>query len=262
MLNGTTIPAYVLPTDMSINPTTGRITWVHPNQIGSWSFAVLVKKWRQQIQVGASIIDYTILTLPDTAIAINPTINTTCTQNNDSTYSCIINQLDSVGITISYPNSNIHLYSENLANSNFTFSSSTATFHWNTTSQNARHNPYKLTFRIDKNIAGSIYSKDITFFVTILDTTQSSCATPPNLNGIKNTALQNNIVFFPNPANDEITIQSNITTNTTAIITNTFGQTIKSVHLKGNNTFIDISDLKSGIYIMQLNGEHVKFLKE
>jgi hypothetical protein len=60
MVNGAAIPQYTIPNDMTISTHTGRMTWLQPNQLGQWSFAVLVKKWRQNILVGTSIVDYSI----------------------------------------------------------------------------------------------------------------------------------------------------------------------------------------------------------
>ncbi|MGD0711557.1 MAG: T9SS type A sorting domain-containing protein [Bacteroidales bacterium] len=73
-----------------------------------------------------------------------------------------------------------------------------------------------------------------------------------------------NIVVYPNPATNNLTIES--LQNTTIEITNMQGQLVETIVTKGNKTNIDVSALASGVYVVQArtkNGVGVKkFVKE
>jgi len=257
MNNGDNIMGYTIPSDMTINPHTGRITWLQPNQLGQWSFAVLVKKWRQNILVGTSLLDYTIEVVTTPSTTQNITVNTNCNQNNDSTYSCNINSTDTVKITITNPNSTISLYTEIDTTNKYSFQNDTATFIWNTTIANARHNPYKFTFRHNKMVNNELQTKDITFFIIVNDTTNQTCPITPNLSTIKIIEGINDIIIYPNPATNQLNIQCNhcdLGSNLNKIVMyDASGKQVLNSQITGKqNVSIDTQAFANGNYTYQI----------
>jgi len=82
--------------------------------------------------------------------------------------------------------------------------------------------------------------------------------------GIENNSLANVVNIYPNPANDNLTIE----TSQHAIIdiTNIQGQLMKTFATTGNNTNVDVSCFPSGVYILKAEMEKGiivrKFVKE
>ena len=71
--------------------------------------------------------------------------------------------------------------------------------------------------------------------------------------------LESSLKVFPNPSNKIITIHFNNDTvlNSTITINNLLGQTVYT----GNETTIDISALTKGTYVLKVNNESLKFVK-
>ncbi len=259
MVNGADIPLYTIPNDMTINLRTGRITWLQPSQLGQWSFAVLVKKWRQNILVGTSIVDYTITVVSAPYTPQNVTVNTNCILNTDSTYSCTINPNDSIQILLTNPNSTINYYSEIDTNYTYTTNNDTNIFKWYPTTINARHNPYKITFRHLKQFPIQNQYKDITFFITVNDTSNQPCPIPPNLSTIKTIKENNTFTIYPNPTTDILNINYTLPTNgnTNIQIINSQGQIVKEITQQkttGNQTTtLDTKQFAKGLYYVRFN---------
>ncbi len=74
----------------------------------------------------------------------------------------------------------------------------------------------------------------------------------------------NNLQVFPNPANQAITVQqTSFQANESLSIFDQQGRIVKVVDdLISNETNIDISELKSGIYFIQIGNSRSKFIKE
>lgn len=98
-----------------------------------------------------------------------------------------------------------------------------------------------------------------------------SCGTPINfaqLLGTIDLTIQNSIQIFPNPSQDEITIEfSTGITPQQIIITDEFGREIKKFNTQKSITQLDIQSLASGIYFLKIqiqngNIEVRKFVKE
>lgn len=98
---------------------------------------------------------------------------------------------------------------------------------------------------------------------------------PDISSGIKNITkdnLNSNLFLFPNPASDLINLEYLLQTNDNLNISvfNTIGQVIYSTNSKAkagtNKMTLDISNLSTGIYIVQLQGntvsKSIKFIKE
>ncbi len=79
--------------------------------------------------------------------------------------------------------------------------------------------------------------------------------------------LHNNVVAYPNPAHNTISVRFSVLSNTTEKneikIYGVLGNLISSTVTDKNEISIDVSTLPNGIYFMQIeNNERVKFIKE
>lgn len=88
-----------------------------------------------------------------------------------------------------------------------------------------------------------------------------TCSSPAGINEILNIY---NFILYPNPANDNLTIEA--TQQAKIEITNIQGQLIKTITTSGNKTNIDVSALPGGVYVVEVKTEKginvVKFIKE
>ncbi|MCH8902614.1 MAG: T9SS type A sorting domain-containing protein [Bacteroidetes bacterium] len=77
--------------------------------------------------------------------------------------------------------------------------------------------------------------------------------------------INNSIKVFPNPAFNNIQVElPEFTTPTEISIINMVGETVyqKSInHLSGNNIYIDLPDITSGIYFIKIATNHHTFIK-
>ncbi len=75
-------------------------------------------------------------------------------------------------------------------------------------------------------------------------------------------ALKNNFNVYPNPVNDVINLDLNFDENVTVKIYNTLGQTLYSSNLTSNNQKINISNYRTGIYLLEVESENEKYFKK
>ncbi len=79
--------------------------------------------------------------------------------------------------------------------------------------------------------------------------------------GVKIEEQENNpITIFPNPANNTFTITRKVPSLQTLWIKNGIGQIVKTIKLVNQSEQIDINDLKSGVYIIDLNQTKKKLI--
>jgi len=81
--------------------------------------------------------------------------------------------------------------------------------------------------------------------------------------GINNTTeLANGINFYPNPAQDGITISSAKTIES-VVITNVLGKQVYAAFYNANKVFLNLSELSAGVYMAEINnGEIYKIIKQ
>lgn len=91
--------------------------------------------------------------------------------------------------------------------------------------------------------------------------TDSSYAASYVYTGTEEISLEDKISIFPNPANNQITIDlSNADGNSTAIIFNSLGQLISKTSLSNSdNNVIHVQNLTNGIYTLQVNTKNSIF---
>ncbi len=79
--------------------------------------------------------------------------------------------------------------------------------------------------------------------------------------GIENFLFNKNISIYPNPSNNNITIQSS-TEIGAIVIYNSLGEVVLQTKSKNLQEQIDVSKLPSGIYFVQTKGRYSKLVKE
>ena len=266
MVNGGPIAGYTIPPGVSINNQTGHITWAQPTQIGQWALAVMVKKWRQNILVGTSIVDFSLFVMAANDSLEEDTVITDCPIGTDSVYGCSIDPLDSVNIVITNADSNTTFYSEISSNYVFYTSNDTGYFRWKPTANDARHNPYKITFRKQKDFTLINLFKDITFFITVNDTSNQTSPLPPTLTNLNYQITGEHFTLFPNPSGNYIIIENNFEDIAKVKIIDALGQVVMQDNLNTQNSFLNIQNLKSGLYVVEVSANdkfyRKKILKE
>jgi len=92
------------------------------------------------------------------------------------------------------------------------------------------------------------------FIDDVCVSTDSAFCANYNYTGISETSLSNNILIYPNPADNQVYIDlgSNTPGNVTAMLFNAQGQLIKET-LPGSTsvTTLNVQDLANGIYLLQ-----------
>ena len=63
-----------------------------------------------------------------------------------------------------------------------------------------------------------------------------------------------NVAVYPNPANNEVTIQADNSSYNTATFTNVVGQQLMTAELSPTQTKVNVSKLPSGMYYITLSG--------
>ncbi|MFN5417122.1 MAG: T9SS type A sorting domain-containing protein [Flavobacteriia bacterium] len=85
----------------------------------------------------------------------------------------------------------------------------------------------------------------------------------PNLLGNDEFEIENNIAVYPNPSSGIITLNFVKTTSGQISINDLSGKNIKSLTVKNQKEIeIDLSDLTSGIYFVNIENKQVKLVKE
>ena len=107
---------------------------------------------------------------------------------------------------------------------------------------------FKFDFTADPSAPGNyIFIDDINIF----DATA----------GIQTNKTQTDLIMYPNPANNKITLQSSTQLGTITIC-NSLGQIVYQNKTREKNSDIDISAFPSGVYIIQTQDTYSKLIKE
>lgn len=78
---------------------------------------------------------------------------------------------------------------------------------------------------------------------------------------LKENSSKLNINIYPNPAEDKINIELKNEIKGNVVITNQLGQVVKEMNIDGKELLIDVEDLTSGIYFINVSNQRMKFLK-
>jgi hypothetical protein len=68
--------------------------------------------------------------------------------------------------------------------------------------------------------------------------------------------------IFPNPANENLIVSlPENTINTTCVLFDNLGKVVANFSVSGGDNNLNIKELKSGMYIIQVNSQKIKFIK-
>lgn len=70
------------------------------------------------------------------------------------------------------------------------------------------------------------------------------------------------IRLYPNPAVDQLTIERQKTTATTAVVYSLVGEQVAQFPVSGTSASFDISRLTSGVYLLSVDQQRIKFVKQ
>ncbi|MFM2307303.1 MAG: hypothetical protein RLZZ367_1972 [Bacteroidota bacterium] len=265
--NGTQPPLYTRPDEycqasgfplnaFQLNPETGQVLWTTPCRVGLYSVLLLVKEYRCGVLLSTVMNDWQVIVLntPNDPPAVSTISDIT------------INTGDSIGFTVSATDINstqsVSLQLQGgafLAAQNAPMFQSTqgnpamGTFTWQTGLQSANHNPYIFSVIARDNyeqpgnpstpIPLSSYQ---TFRIWVTDNSPCNFS----YTGIDDLELSSGITIYPNPANNQLHVNTNGITVKQIAIYNTTGQLVAMQNLPANST-IDISQLNSGVYFVK-----------
>ena len=80
--------------------------------------------------------------------------------------------------------------------------------------------------------------------------------------GLKEINNNSSINIYPNPTKDYLNIELNNETKGNVIISNQLGQVVKEMNIDGKELLIDVEDLTSGVYFINVSNQKMKFLKK
>ena len=80
--------------------------------------------------------------------------------------------------------------------------------------------------------------------------------------GLNENNNKSNIEIYPNPAKDNLYIDFNNEIKGNIIITNQLGQVVKKTNIDGKEITINVEDLTSGVYFINVSNQKMKFLKK
>ena len=72
----------------------------------------------------------------------------------------------------------------------------------------------------------------------------------------------NNIKVYPNPSNGMFNVYAENSSEIKCEVFNLYGQVILSKTENSNKTFIDLSNKPQGVYVIRVNGQSLKIIKE
>lgn len=94
-----------------------------------------------------------------------------------------------------------------------------------------------------------------TFYVDLLDFEDIQL-------GQEDLELTSALAIYPNPANEILNIRFKNPIEAKVLIYNMLGQNVKTYQISTQETSLNISDLLAGIYLLKINNETFKFIKE
>ena len=84
---------------------------------------------------------------------------------------------------------------------------------------------------------------------------------PSGITGIKNQKIESSIFVFPNPVKTYLTIEG-VNEGAKIDLLDLNGTLLQSILTQDNSTNIDVSSLSQGMYLLQVEGQVVKFIKQ
>jgi hypothetical protein len=267
--NGNPIPGYYTIPGITINPSSGKINFTAPSFVGSYSIAIIAKKWRKGIELSATLIDYQITVYPNPFTPFELQLAGNFTLNTDGIYEANFTTNDSIHFNY-LQNSAIVVYriSSEIDSLSMPVSQAGSNYYgFRAHNFNERKKPYKLTLHTYQNQNLEYVAKDYQFSFTIGNIDHNNCTLPLDLGFTE--LNKSSFKIAPNPATNLLTINSNAysTMPIQIHIIGYDGKIMKSIiqHQNTANFTLDISDLQQGFYFLKIESNTTsqtqKFIK-
>jgi len=252
----TDAPGYSIPDGLSINATTGRVSWLNPPAGCIYNIAIKIKKWRKSILAGETFVDFQIET--DSIGLLNPgrlpMSSSSCVTNADSTFVCAIAPNTLLDIDLLSGNCIVReCYSEINYLSNVGKFDSTA-FLWTPNTGNVRKNPYKITFRTAQAFSVSADSnyRDYTCLIYVTgNSTIDTCTPPFSIPVITPPKYKYSPHAYPNPSKGVFIITSKVD-SATIRVTDMIGNIVLETPLTKGYALVDLSTQNDGLYFYNI----------
>lgn len=190
-LGGKTIDGYSIPSDISVDSSTGTVTWIEPKIPGEYNFAILIEEYRNGFLVGSMIRDMqvTVEECDNHPPQIKP-IQNICIEAGQNIQQIIkAYDIDSADVvTLSASGGPITEVQGNLAtfpNGIVGIDSVSGTFEWNTQCVHVRKSPYQVIFKAEDNDADVPLIDLATLNITVIAPSTKNPIAKPQLNGIQ-----------------------------------------------------------------------------
>jgi hypothetical protein len=259
------VPGYSYPTGITINSSSGEIKWSQNALQGIYNIAVKITEWRQQIKVGYVVRDFEIIVSAANASYHFGNTNSIPVDLNGN-YSMHIQPGDSINLSFYFedsvpPHVSLRVLQEIFfsnapvitVDTVSTLHRAMVTFHWTPDSSQSRNHPYIFVFRGKTDGSGYALEDDLSLMVFIDGTYNDTCPAFPDFYApviaVADTTVFN-IVLFPNPTRDKITMQ--ISSGNSEInfdLYNAFGEKIKSFSNISSGFQFSMKDFSKGVYM-------------
>ncbi len=268
---GVPVPNYVFPRDINpsgqpndhiLNPETGLFYWDAPQQVGDYVIAIEISTYRNG-ELFERILRDMLITIQDGAQS-TPSIELVDIPSNNEIFNVevgdtvrfeiIVEDMDTdqeVGVNSS---SGLYDYFDEPAIFTVFINGNTATgsFEWIVREEHIRQQPYQVVIKADDNyMFGSQTSFGIVRYrVTTLVSTDLPIAAP-------------RVRIFPNPVVNNHLFIEHLTPSLNGEVVNIFnssGQLVKQTILRASQQSFDVSQLTSGLYILQVGNTNHTFV--
>jgi len=253
-LDGADSNKYWIPNTMILNPINGELSWSNPQQIGKYTFGVLVTEWRHGSQIG--FVERRFQIKIDTLNSANHFIINNWNTNFNGDYEYHITPNTNIQLNLVYSDSladslKLHAYGDVFnINNHATFNSNViqyndyGSFDWTPDTSSIRNNPYIVTFRGSSYINMTLIEQDITVMIYV--------DRPSSINEINNK--DSSLLIYPNPVNSyNIYVSFPFIQNGTYHILNMLGEVITSGIICNTDKIVVNAELyESGCYFVEV----------
>lgn len=201
--DGETIDGYFSPTDVSINPISGTMTWLNPDTEGEFNFAILIEEYRNGFLIGSLVRDMqiTVSKCSNHPPQIQPFQNICIEAGEIINLTIKATDPDSADvITLTASGGPISEVSGNLAsfpNGIVGIDSVSGTFNWATQCPHVRLNPYQVIFKAEDNDPSVSLIDLATINITVIGPETPNVTVESTLQGL-------DVNWDPNPCLDVI----------------------------------------------------------
>jgi hypothetical protein len=257
-VTGYTLPPSDSLVPFNMDPVTGEITFL-PNTLGNFELSVLVKEYRNGVEIGQIRRDMQILVMPSGNRPPNLSLNSSNAPYSGKNYDIMPGSAFSFTVVANDPDNiapSINIAGEPMLLSNppvFTSASAngitTGTLTWNPTAAEARPLPYILGLRLGDAFGPYVFMNDITLYLRV-----------GNFTGLSQVNANSSLQVYPNPVTSNeinLSFKTNNAAPVSVEILNIAGQLMRSYANTASGTgnhLVTIRDLNlpAGLYLVKM----------